>query len=281
VTDQPAFHDAVRAARELLDAGQYAGVVAVCCQQLELGQEEGALLLLRARAWIALGQPAQAIDDLREVLRLDPQCGAAYRALGRLLMSSGDLAAARAAFVGALSQGAGDDREARAQLAAVDAALAMEAALSAEAAELEEALAAALDGAEEDDPEDDVRSDGVPRLARSASPWLQRLPTQPMGRASTSAAGWRAPTMPLELSGHAVRPLARHAGGSLRRAPTQPMERAASTTAPWRAPTLPVVRGVGHRRATTAPFHRRAPTLDDGEPFGVRAVTSPLPRSED
>jgi tetratricopeptide (TPR) repeat protein len=298
----------VRAARDLLDAGRYAAVVAVCCEQLELRPADVALLLLRARAWIALGRSAHAIDDLREVLAIDPQCAGAYRALGRLLLRAGDLSAARAALLGAL-QLSGDDLQVREQLAAVDAALALEATLAAEAAALEEALEFASADPElaSADPElasaDPELASADPALAdaslgafadgsthrpRAASPRMQRLQTQPMARASTSVAPWRAPTIPLEQTSHgrhSILPAARHG----RRAPTQPMARASTSAAPWRAPTMPVglrpessaagprSRTVEHAssirgpiRATTAPFQRRAATA----PGLGRAITA-------
>jgi tetratricopeptide (TPR) repeat protein len=295
VPDPLVSEAAVRAARDLLDAGRYAAVVAVCCEQLELRPADVALLLLRARAWIALGRSAHAIDDLREVLAIDPQCAGAYRALGRLLLRAGDLSAARAALLGAL-QLSGDDLQVREQLAAVDAARALEATLAAEAAALEEALELASEDPElaSEDPEladaslGAFADDGSTHRPRAASPRMQRLPTQPMARASTSAAPWRAPTIPLEQTSHgrhSILPAARHG----RRAPTQPMARASTSAAPWRAPTMPVglrpessaagprSRTVEHAssirgpiRATTAPFQRRAATA----PGLGRAITA-------
>lgn len=240
--------DSLASARDLFDAGHYAGVVAVCSQALELRPRQVALLLLRARAWISLGRAASAIDDLRAVLSLDPRSGSAYRALGRLLLHEGELEAARRAFLGALTLDEGD-REARSQLTSVDAALAVEAALAAEALALEEALALADDTGE-------VRQGGVPHRVRASAPSLhalRRMPTQPMPRASTSAASWRAPTMPLELALATIDADAERDGGQeldqpdelderrRGRAATQRMERAATSAAPWRAPTMPLL----------------------------------------
>ena len=282
------FDDALRSARDLLDSGQYAGVVALCSQQLELRPADVAMLLLRARAWIALGRAAQAIDDLREVLAIDPLCAGVHRALGRLLMGAGDLSAARGAFLGALWL-AGEDGELREQLAAIDAALAMEAALAAEAAALEEALALEVDELELlDDAPYAGASDGIPRGPRAGSSRIPRLRTEPMGRASTSTAPWRAPTLPLDQTSHG-RQSVRSAGGHGRRAPTQPMGRASTSAAPWRAPTQPLARhgdpideAPRSRRAVPAIASSRVPLIrEEEEARLLRAVPLEMARRDE
>lgn len=118
IEDEP-----LQCARELYRAGQYAGVVAVCTQALELTPMEPALLLERACAWIALWRPDQAYADLHEVLLVEPSCVRAYRVLGQLLLQGGKLAGARDAFRRALSLDP-QDEAAHAALEAVETRLA-------------------------------------------------------------------------------------------------------------------------------------------------------------
>jgi tetratricopeptide (TPR) repeat protein len=75
---------ALDAAIELYDARQYPGVVALATDALEGEPEDPPLLLLRARAHIALRRDLEAQADLRDLIRLDPQCAMAYRLLGEL-----------------------------------------------------------------------------------------------------------------------------------------------------------------------------------------------------
>lgn len=71
-------------ASELFDARHFPGVIALVSEALE--REPGCvpLLLMRARAYIALRRDLEAQTDLREIIRLDPQCGVAYRLIGEL-----------------------------------------------------------------------------------------------------------------------------------------------------------------------------------------------------
>lgn len=261
--DQPVSDDALSSARELFEAGQYAGVVAVCCQALDQRPGDAAMLRERARAWIALDRSTQAINDLREVISIDPRCSGAHRALGRLLMHRGELEAARRALADALELDRGD-RELREQLEAIDAALVVEGALALEdALASEDALARAAALAREDALEEEAFDLEAALAGESADSLeavpadrgeakvleLPRLTTQPMARAASSAAGWRAPTMPLVRDGARaiarvapVVPMDRGAPGNSRRAPTTPMARTPGSAAAWRAPTLPVRR---------------------------------------
>jgi tetratricopeptide (TPR) repeat protein len=76
---------AVRAtASELFEARQYPGVIALVDEALETEPESVPLLLLRARARFALRRDVLAQADLRDIIRLDPQCASAYRLLGEL-----------------------------------------------------------------------------------------------------------------------------------------------------------------------------------------------------
>ena len=71
-------------ANELFEARHYPGVVALVDDALEVEPEHVPLLLLRARANFALRRDLDAQGDLRDIIRLDPQCGSAYRMLGEL-----------------------------------------------------------------------------------------------------------------------------------------------------------------------------------------------------
>jgi len=56
----------------------------MCEDALEAEPDCVPLLLMRARAHIALRRDLEAQADLRDIIRLDPQCGLAYRLLGEL-----------------------------------------------------------------------------------------------------------------------------------------------------------------------------------------------------
>jgi len=71
-------------ANELFEARHFPGVVALVDDALEAEPEHVPLLLLRARANFALRRDLEAQGDLRDIIRLDPQCGTAYRMLGEL-----------------------------------------------------------------------------------------------------------------------------------------------------------------------------------------------------
>jgi tetratricopeptide (TPR) repeat protein len=71
-------------ASELFEARHYPGVVALATDALDSEPDCVPLLLVRARAHIALRRDLEAQTDLRDIIRLDPQCGLAYRLLGEL-----------------------------------------------------------------------------------------------------------------------------------------------------------------------------------------------------
>ena len=71
-------------ASELFEARHFPGVVALVSDALADDAECVPLLLLRARAHMALRRDLEAQTDLREIIRLDPQCGVAYRLIGEL-----------------------------------------------------------------------------------------------------------------------------------------------------------------------------------------------------
>lgn len=71
-------------ANELFEARHYPSVVALINDALEAEPEHVPLLIVRARAHFALRRDLEAQADLRDIIRLDPQCSAAYRMLGEL-----------------------------------------------------------------------------------------------------------------------------------------------------------------------------------------------------
>jgi hypothetical protein len=74
----------IATASELFKARHYPGVVALITDALEAEPDCVPLLLVRARAQIALRRDLEAQADLRDIIRLDPQCSLAYRLLGEL-----------------------------------------------------------------------------------------------------------------------------------------------------------------------------------------------------
>ncbi len=109
-------------ATELFEARHFPGVVALATDALE--QDPGCvpLLLLRARAHIALRRDLQAQVDLREIIRVDPQCGVAYRLIGELAARRDENESAAIFFREALRLDP-DDREAADWLMIVDASV--------------------------------------------------------------------------------------------------------------------------------------------------------------
>lgn len=102
----------IATAFELFAARHYPGVVAVCTDALDAEPECVPLLLFRARANVALRRDLEAQADLRDVIRLDPRSGLAYRLLGELAARCDENEAAAQFFREALRIDP-DDREAR------------------------------------------------------------------------------------------------------------------------------------------------------------------------
>lgn len=92
----------------------------MCSDALDDEPECVPLLLVRARARMALRRDLDAQADLRDVIRLDPQCALAYRLLGELAARTDDNASAASLFREALRL-APDDREAHDWLLIVSA----------------------------------------------------------------------------------------------------------------------------------------------------------------
>jgi tetratricopeptide (TPR) repeat protein len=112
----------IATASELFDARHYPSVVAVCTDALDAEPECVPLLVLRARAHLALRRDLDAQADLRDIIRLDPRCGLAYRLLGELAARRDENDSAAIFFREALRL-APDDHEARDWLAIVDASV--------------------------------------------------------------------------------------------------------------------------------------------------------------
>jgi tetratricopeptide (TPR) repeat protein len=111
------------AARELFACRHYSGVVAACADAVaELPPHDRctvALRLLAARGLLALRRDRDAQSEIRECLRVDPQCAPAYRLLGELAIRADELGSARIFLREALRL-APDDSEARDWLTLVD-----------------------------------------------------------------------------------------------------------------------------------------------------------------
>jgi tetratricopeptide (TPR) repeat protein len=110
----------IATAGELFEARHYPGVVAMCSDALDDEPECVPLLLIRARARIALRRDLDAQADLRDIIRLDPRCGLAYRLLGELAARRDENASAAVLFHEALRLDP-DDREAHDWLQIVSA----------------------------------------------------------------------------------------------------------------------------------------------------------------
>jgi tetratricopeptide (TPR) repeat protein len=109
----------VATAEELFRARHYPSVVAVATDALDDEPEHVPMLLWRARAHIALRRDLDAQADLRDIIRLQPQCPVAYRLLGELAARRDEHESAAIFFREALRLDP-DDREAADWLRIVD-----------------------------------------------------------------------------------------------------------------------------------------------------------------
>ena len=112
----------IATASELYEGRHYPSVVAVCTDALDDEPECVSLLLLRARAHIALRRDLEAQADLRDTIRLAPQCALAYRLLGELAARRDENESAVIFFREALRLDPGD-REAADWLLITDASI--------------------------------------------------------------------------------------------------------------------------------------------------------------
>jgi tetratricopeptide (TPR) repeat protein len=109
----------IATAEELLEARHYPGVVAMTSDALDAEPECVPLLLIRARAHIALRRDLDAQADLRDIIRLDPHCAMAFRLLGELAARTDENHSAATFFREALRLDP-TDQEARDWLQIVD-----------------------------------------------------------------------------------------------------------------------------------------------------------------
>jgi hypothetical protein len=112
----------IATASELYEGRHYPTVVAVCTDALDGEPECVPLLLMRARAHIALRRDLEAQADLRDTIRLAPQCALAYRLLGELAARRDENDSAVIFFREALRLDPGD-REAADWLLITDASI--------------------------------------------------------------------------------------------------------------------------------------------------------------
>jgi tetratricopeptide (TPR) repeat protein len=106
-------------ASELFEARHFPGVVALVSDALDEAPGSIPLLLLRARSHIALRRDLEAQTDLREIIRLQPQCSVAYRLIGELAARRNENESAAIFFREALRLDP-DDQEAADWLQLVD-----------------------------------------------------------------------------------------------------------------------------------------------------------------
>ena len=112
----------IATAEELFAARHFPGVVAMCTDALEAEPDCVELMVIRARAHIALRRDLDAQADLRDIIRLDPTCSVAYRLLGELAARRDENESAAIFFREAIRLDP-SDREAHDWLAIVDVSL--------------------------------------------------------------------------------------------------------------------------------------------------------------
>ena len=184
----------IATAEDLLQARHYPGVVAMVSDALEDEPECVPLLLIRARAHIALRRDLDAQGDLRDIIRLDSSCGAAFRLLGELAARRDENHSAATFFREAVRLDP-NDQEARDWLQIVDSVRP-----AAVATKLPAPAAAAGRF---------PRPDSQPRFAKGTqSPddaFIER-PTRPFARGSSPPPSIKGPSLPLGLGFAATPP---------------------------------------------------------------------------
>jgi hypothetical protein len=180
----------IATAAELFEARHYPGVVAMTTDALESEPECVPLLLIRARAHIALRRDLDAQADLRDVIRIDSNCSIAFRLLGELAARRDENHSAATFFREALRLDP-DDQEARDWLLIVDSVR------PAAVAQKLPAPAAAAGRVPS-------RAESQPRFAKGTQspdleidePFIER-PTQPFARGSNRDVRTPAPLPPI------------------------------------------------------------------------------------
>jgi hypothetical protein len=178
----------IATASELFEARHYPSVLAVCADALDAEPECLPLLLLRARAHIALRRDVDAQADLRDVIRLDAECSLAFRLLGELAARRDENESAAVFFRETLRLDPGD-RSAHDWLQIVDATARTTRAAARQPAAEQVRFARG------------TQTPGQPPLERPTQPFVRSLDraalaprpatatTPPMGTATTPPAG--------------------------------------------------------------------------------------------
>ena len=171
-------------ASELFEARHFPGVVALVSDALDAEPDCVPLRLMRARAHIALRRDLEAQSDLREIIRLDPQCSVAYRLIGELAARRDEHESAAIFFREALRLDP-DDREAADWLLVVEA--------PARPAAVANKLPAPATAAGRF-----PRSESQPRFAKGTVSPDEERPTQPLAaiRRPARMASGSSPTLP-------------------------------------------------------------------------------------
>lgn len=239
----------------------------MCADALEDEPECLPLLLIRARAQIALRRDLDAQADLRDVIRLDPTCALAYRLLGVLASRRDEHESAIVFFRDALRLDPGD-REAHDWLMIANDAR--------RAAAGAARLPATVDMPERSSARS-RESSGLSRLARGTQPPQQQSdpedrPTQPFARGSARRGdAWQTPL---------GRPVVR----SMSRAePTEAVSRPTLPTLPGRPepvpPAKPAPRLVPRTTAQPAAARPAAAPMSSARPPSARPLSSRPPSS--
>lgn len=235
-------------------------MVALVGDALEGEPECVPLLLFRARAHIALRRDLDAQADLRDIIRLEPQCGLAYRLLGELAARRDENESAAIFFREAIRLQP-DDREAAEWLMIVDASIRPAAAAKklpapaaaagrfprAQSPRIAPAPIAVPQPRDDEDPNETIEARPM-RLARGTytPPDCDERPTKPFARGSKpDGEQWKARAFALPAP--ATAPIQ-----------TGPATTPLQTKQPQPAPPQTTLTG---RPATLAPPARPAPKL--------------------
>ncbi|MBA2538776.1 MAG: hypothetical protein H0V17_04005 [Deltaproteobacteria bacterium] len=241
----------IATAEELFESRHYPSVVALVSDALEAEPDCIPMMLIRARAHIALRRDLDAQADLRDIIRLEPQCGLAYRLLGELAARRDENESAAIFFREAIRLQP-DDREAADWLMIVDASIRPTKKLQAVAAvrfpraqspRIAPAPIAVPQPAPDydDDPNETIeaRPQRLGRGTYSPSEGDER-PTKPFARGSKAdGEQWKARAFPLPAP--ATLPQAPPQSTLTGRPPTLPPARPAPKLAP--SPSRPMTRG--------------------------------------
>jgi hypothetical protein len=189
----------IATANELFEARHFPGVVAMCSDALDDEPECVPLLLIRARARMALRRDLDAQADLRDIIRLDPRCGLAYRLLGELAARRDEHASAAVFFREALRLDP-EDREAQEWLQIVTASRPAATATRLPATAAAAGRLSASTRAPSPSPVRLARGTQPPDQVDRAAPAVpEERPTQPFGRVTETQ----------RVRGQAVTPAAR------------------------------------------------------------------------